>query len=154
MPSTVTSTAPAYLDALFTALALRAGLTGIQVQQTYPGDTLRAAAIYAGKITLNNSLPVRAGQRVKRQEDYTCEIIVDVCDGGNDWTKARNTAFGLAGEIDDQVAGNPIELAQPSNASLIIAHCSVNEASPYYDETRRGWAWLLKLEIAVTARLN
>jgi len=154
MSATITSTAPAYLDALFTALAARSGLAGVQIGQTYPGKALQPESIYSGKIDTDMAIPVSAGARLVRQEEYTVEVIIDIAGTGNDWTAARNKAYGYLGEIDDQVATTTIEVTPTATAAQIRAKILKHEGDPYMDETRKGYAWLLKVTIAVTARLK
>lgn len=145
----LTTSAPAYKQALLTALQARADLQSVQVVSTYPGDTLRAQAIYFGKTLCEMGTPVMAGPRLRRQEDYRVEIHIDVCDGSNDLFTAEGDAFPLLSAIDDQIA---------QDASLggvvKVSHLAKWESKPYFDETRRGWAVLITAEIAVMQRLN
>jgi hypothetical protein len=152
--ATKTSTAPDYLDALFTALAARPGLAGVQVQQTWPGQATRAEAIYSGEIDTDMEIPVSAGARLVRQEDYTVEVIIDCTCAGNSWIPARNAAFAYLGEVDDQVASTTIEVTPTSTAAQIKAKVIKHKGTPYQDPNREGWGWMLKVSIAVTARLK
>jgi len=169
MPSpTATTTALAFEAALLAALQADANLTGAsppwQITDVYPGNTQTAYAIYFGKITNANGLPVMASTaRIKRSEDYVLDVIIDVSDGMADTQTAKQLALGALGELDNILAtfpSGPTGILTVTNAGganttgAWKAYVSGWELRPYLDETRQGWAVLLTARVSVSARLG
>ncbi len=151
----VTTTAPAFKTTLLAALQARPNLAGIQVVSTFPGDTLRPVAVYFGHTTATVVPPVMAGSRIKRQETYLVEVYIDVCDGSNDVFKAEAAAYGIMGELDECLAADATQGNAGGSAQQIIDSWIASwESRPYVDDTRQGWAALLKVEVQVRARLR
>jgi hypothetical protein len=169
MPSpTATTTAVAFEAALLAALQADTNLTGAtppwQITDVYPGNTLTSYAIYFGKITAADSLPVLASTaRIKRQEEYVLEVHIDVSAGMADTVTAKQAALGALGEIDNILAtfpSGPTGILTVTNAGgsnttgAWKAFVSGWELRPYMDDTRQGWAVLLSAKISVSARLG
>jgi hypothetical protein len=149
MSTVATSTAPAFKAALLATLQADPDLAGVQVQATYPGDTLRAQAMYYGHTIADVTTPVMAGSRIRREERYRVEVLIDVCDGSNDVSKAEGIAHGILGELDDNLAQNAVQ-GQPVIDAFLLSW----DSRPYVDDTRQGWAVLITAEIQVRARLR
>lgn len=149
-----TSSAAAFKLALLTALQADANLADVQVESTYPGDTLRAIAMYYGKTSADVTTPVSAGPaRVKRQEDYTVEILIDVATGMADVPSAEDAALGILGELDNVLATTPTMGILGGGMQVWLSYVSKWEIRPYMDDTRQGWAVLLTANVIVKARL-
>lgn len=168
MTISATSTAVAFKAALLAALNADTNLTAAtppwQIASVYPGAALQAQAIYFGKTTAVNGLPVLASTaRIKRQEEYVCEIHVDVSSGMADTTTAENLALEALGEIDNILAtfpSGPTGILTVTNAGganttgAWKAYVSGWEIRPFLDDARQGWAVLLSAHISVSARLG
>ncbi len=150
-----TSTAPEFKATLMTSLKARHALDGVQVQPTYPGGTLRPQALYYGHTRATVDTPIIAGPRMRRGELYEIEVMIDVCDGSNDVSKAETLAFSIMGELDDALATDPTQgNAGGSSQNVIVGHILDWESRPYMDESRQGWAVLLRVNVQVKARLR
>lgn len=166
MTLSTTSTAPAFKAALLAALNADADLTGAappwQIASVYPGATLQNQAIYFGKTTATNALPVIASAaRVKRGEEYIVEVHIDVSSGMADTTTAENAALGALGEIDNLLATNPsagvigaTNAGGANTTGVWKAYVASWELRPFLDDARQGWAVLLTAHISVSARLG
>jgi hypothetical protein len=166
MALSTTSTAPAFKAALFAALNADTDLTGAtppwQISFVYPGATLQNQAIYFGKTTATNGLPViSSAARVKRNEEYLVEVHIDVSSGMADTLTAEQSAMGALGEIDNllsnTVSSGIIATTNAGGANttgVYKAFVQTWELRPFLDDARLGWAVLLSAHIAVTARLG
>ena len=157
MPTPVaTTTALAWKAALLAAMQADANLTGWQITSVYPGNTLRSQAIYFGKTQAGVTLPVMiSAARVRRQEEYTVELIIDVATGLADTTQAEAAALGVLGEIDNMIAANQsLGVTGPQNTTGVwSAYVQSWETRPFMDDQRQGWAVLCIARIQVKARL-
>src|SRR5580704_2093318 len=158
MPSPVaTTTAIAWKAALLANMQSDTNLAGWQITSVYPGSTLRAQAVYYGKTQADQTLPVMTSTaRVKRQEEYTVELIIDVATGLADTTQAEAAALGVLGEIDNLLASNMTQgVTGPMNTTGVWkAYIRSWETRPFMDDQRQGWAVLCIAKIAVSARLQ
>ena len=102
-----TSTIPAVLDELKTALELRAGLVGVTVFSAHMGDEVTRApeAIVLGlDVPFEQNFASLGAQ--SRDEEYTIEGVVLTTQpgAGEDAAKAaRDRAFYIVAEIEDQL---------------------------------------------------
>lgn len=166
MALSTTSTAPAFKTALYNAMLADTDLTGAsppwQIATVYPGQTLQSQAIYFGKTTAQNTLPVIASAaKIKRQENYVVELHIDVSSGMADTFTAEQSALGALGEVDLLLAVNPsagvIGTANSGGSNttgIWKAYVQTWECRPFLDDARQGWAVLLTAHIDVTARLG
>lgn len=154
MSATATSTAPAFKAALMASLVSDPNLLTYQITATYPGATLQPTAAYFGKTVGHVTIPVSAGpSRIRRQEEYTVDLHIDVSRGTTDVTEPEGVAFAIMGELDNLLAGNPIQ--GQSGGQTFVWKSLVTDwtSTPYVDDARAGWAVLLTVTITVTARL-
>ena len=166
MVLSTTSTAPAFKAALFAALQADTDLTGAvppwQIATVYPGNTLQSQAIYFGKTTAANALPIIASAaRVKRQEEYIVELHIDVSSGMADTLTAEQSALGALGEIDNLLSNTQsagiiatTNAAASNTTGVWKAYVQTWELRPFLDDARQGWAVILTCHIAVSARLG
>ena len=168
MSLSTTSTAPAFEAALLAALLADTNLTTAtppwQITDVYPGTALQAQAIYFGKTTATNGLPVLASTaKIKREEDYVMELHIDVSAGMADTSSAKQLALGALGEIDTILAtfpSGPTGILTVTNAGganttgAWKAYVAGWDLRPFMDDYRQGWAVLLSARIAVSARLG
>lgn len=106
-------TAPAFLDALTTQIAARAGIIAltptVRVLAYYPGpDEPLTDAILLGFTVTDSNEPAALGNQ-SHQEDVTidCEIrVVRPGAGSSPASAARDRAALILGEIHDEVATN------------------------------------------------
>lgn len=154
MTATATSTAPAFKAALMASLVNDANLSAYQVTSTYPGSTLQPTAVYFGKTKGVVTIPVMAGAaRIKRQEEYTVDLHIDVTRGTTDVTEPENVAFAIMGELDGILATNPMQGQSGGQTFVWRSLVSDWSSTPYVDDAREGWAVLLTVTISVGARL-
>lgn len=99
------STVPTVKDQLITVLRARAGLTGVQVERQWPGDTIKPEAIWLGKVDGAHVIATIKAGRKARDEEYRLEAIVSVVKNGVEAAEER--AFVLLGEIESELADNP-----------------------------------------------
>ena len=166
MALSTTSTAPAFKAALYAAMLADTDLAGAtppwQIATVYPGNTLQNQAIYFGKTTAQNGLPIIASAaRVKRNEEYIVELHIDVSSGMADTFTAEQSALGALGEVDNLLATNPsvgvIGTANAGGANttgIYKAYVQTWDLRPFLDDNRQGWAVLLSAHISVSARLG
>ncbi len=166
MALSTTSTAPAFKAALLAALNADTDLTGAtppwQIASVYPGSTLQNQAIYFGKTTAANTLPVIASTaRIKREELYVVELHIDVASGMADTLTAEQSALGALGEVDNLLATAPSAgVIGATNAGgthttgVWKAYVQGWECRPFLDDGRLGWAVLVTAHISVSARLG
>lgn len=99
------STVPVVKDALVTTLDARVGLDGVQVAREWPGDAIKAEAIWLGKVDGTHQIATMRAGRKDRAEEYRLEVIVSVVKNGVEAAEER--AFVLLGEIESALADDP-----------------------------------------------
>lgn len=100
-------TYPAVIDALKTALGLRAGLTGVQIFTAPAGETATSREVIEFEGMVTDELPATMGGT--REETYTLTggLLVTRAGSGDTVAKAaRDRAFTILGEIESYINDN------------------------------------------------
>lgn len=145
-----TSTWPTVKARLVALLENALPLAGVQVTYSHPGDAIEPESVYLGDMRGSSVVPVSRAGRAKRQEDYTIDVVVNVATDGTTAEAADQRAAVLAGAVEDVVAAD-LTLGLPD---IFLAQLVEQVALPGFDDSRRGWATLMRLTIAVSARLS
>ena len=150
--ATVHTTIPAVKLALFNKLTADANIQslGVQVAYSHPGEALTNQAVYLGNAQFDVHIPVFAGAaRLRRQEEYLLEVFISVAQPTSDAQLADATAWSAYNSLDDILANDPTV-----GGLVIKAWPRHIEGKVGFDESRRGWGALIKVEVAVEARLT
>lgn len=148
-----TSTVPAAIDALLTALnaALPAG---VDAYESWPGHQAAAEMVVLGEVTWDDYeiASLKTG-RQRRQENYRVgvEVFVIGQDGSTpaDPSPARDRAFSLLTDLEDLLADTP-KLGLGTTVQVVQFHAT--EAGPRVFE--KAWAYRVAGQIEVQARLQ
>lgn len=100
------STIPAVRRRLHELLAARPGLKHAQVARGHPGRELSNLLVLVGRADTPEQDAAALGQR-GRDERYSVDVIFDVTDPELDPDEVEDVAFGLLGELEDLLAGDP-----------------------------------------------
>jgi hypothetical protein len=100
------STVTTVKAALLTRLALRAGLSGVDLAYGWSGD-FGPEAIFFGSTRGAHDNPVTTGGRVPRDERYVMNVIVLVSSEGGTPQEAEDRAFALLAEVENELADTP-----------------------------------------------
>lgn len=144
------STVPTVRAQLVALLAARAGLAGVQVAYTHPGEATTFETVFLGD-SRGTSEPatIRAGRKA-RHEHFTIDVWVEVVRDGPDAQTASERSWALAGEVEDMLADDPsLGLSQPFWAVL-----AEEDQSVYVEDSHRGYVSRLRLGIECEARLT
>lgn len=144
------STLPAVETALLASLQAQSALSGIQVTETHPGDTIQTECVYLGDAKATEIIPVSRGARVSRQEDYVLDVWIDCTCAGPDATQAVQRAYLFFGAVEDSLSNDP---TLGHLDGVIKAYVSDWEVRKGFDDNRRAWACQLKISVAVESRL-
>lgn len=146
----VHSTVPTVRAAIVALLAARAGLAGVQVGQSHPGEALEGETVFLGDSRGTSGIATIRAARKARQEAYTVDVWVEVNRDGPTAQTASERAWALVGEIDDMLADDPsLGLTQPFWAVL-----AEHEQSVYFDDSTRGYVSRIRVGINCEARLT
>ena len=98
------STAPAFKDALFDALAARNGLSGGTVSYGVP---LGAPREFIALTDISGSQEFAALGHLAKNETYVLDVYVSVLREGNQQQQCTERCFAIAAEIEDYLRTNP-----------------------------------------------
>lgn len=98
------STAPAFKDALFDALAARGGLSGVTVSYGVP---LGAPREFIALTDISGSQEFAALGQLAKNETYVLDVYVSVLREGNQQQQCTERCFAIAAEIEDYLRTNP-----------------------------------------------
>jgi hypothetical protein len=144
------STVPIVRAALFTALAARPALVGVQVAYSHPGQAVEAEAVYLGAARGSDDVPVVRAGRKKRQESYTLDVFFDVVADGPTGQEASERAWTLFGELEDLLADDP-SLGLPQPFWAVLGEWT---ETLFFDDARQGFGSLLRAGVQIEARLT
>lgn len=103
----------AFKQALKTALAARAGLTGVQVAYEYPSTNITGEDIWLGNAESDNRIPVMRAGTKKVDEDYTLTVFAQVLKTQGEGQEAADLrASALLAEVQQCLAETPQLTAQ------------------------------------------
>jgi len=142
-----TSTAPAFMNALVTALAARTGLSGVRVNYgpALP-DPGRESVNVLG---LEGNQEWAGLGRLSKDEVYTVEVMVLVIREGQQTQPAVERAYDLLAELEDQLRENS-NSPTAGGTVRVAAVNSVNLEVGASDTTRSA---LLTIGVRVEARI-
>lgn len=125
-------------------------LAEVQVSYSFPG-LLARECVYGGRIDGAVALAaMKAGTRVKREEDSVLHLHVRVDTPGEATTQAaEERAVELGGHIEDLIAGNPTLGDQPG---LLVARVAGIELDSAIDD--EGAEAVLSYQIVVKSYLT
>lgn len=103
-PVTYKSTAPAMKAALYTALAARAGLSGVTISY---GAPLQAPREFIALADIDGSQEFAQLGALKKNETYTLTVYCSVLREGNQQQACTERCFELAAELEDELRTNP-----------------------------------------------
>lgn len=142
-----TSTAPAFVDALVTALAARAALVGVRVKYGPPfPDPGRESIAVTG---WNGDQEWASLGRLAKEEVYTVEVMIFVVREGQQTQPAAERAYALLAELEDQLretANSPT-----MGATVRVAAVTNVQAELGVSDTTRSA--LLTIGVRVSARI-
>ena len=92
---------------LITLLRARAGLNGVQITYSPPGDTLENRNITLGETRGTQEITSIKGGRQRRTETYTIDVVVTVATADGSQEDADEDAEVWAGEVESAVAETP-----------------------------------------------
>lgn len=148
------STIPAVKAALKTGLAARTGLTGVLVEWGVPHERWEGTS--GEWLVLGDTrAPQEAAAlgRLRRTENLTIEVYVDVRRQTTDAQSTTERAFVIAGELEDYLRSDPSLSADYGGSGEIVAAQFggvVRELSSSADRQRRA---VLVSEVNVQARI-
>jgi hypothetical protein len=101
--------AQAVKAALLAQIAALPELAGVQVAYSYPGRTVERECVYGGRIEGATALAaMRAGARLKREEDSVLSLHISVDTPGEASTEAAEArTVALGAPIENHIAANP-----------------------------------------------
>ncbi len=92
---------------LIALLRARAGLDGVQITYSPPGDELEDRNISLGETRGTQEISALKGGRQRRKETYTQEVVITVATSEDSQEEADEDAELLAGEVESAVAETP-----------------------------------------------
>ena len=131
------SSAPTARANLVTALAARAGLSGVQVLAAMPTATnMQQDCIYLAKTVWESEEGILSGD-TKRRERYHIELQIHVVRAGDDAVTVDNRAWALFAEVESQLV-NPSP-GDPTLAGALNGWAEIKpvEHTPGWTEGRR-----------------
>lgn len=105
MSPTYKSTAPAFKAAFVTALAARAGLSGVLVSYGAPLPNPPREHVTLGDLSGEQEFAALGAMR--KYETYTLDVYVSVVREGSQQQACTERAFAIAAEIEDELRANP-----------------------------------------------
>jgi hypothetical protein len=138
------STAPAFKDALFDALAARNGLSGVTVSY---GAPLQGPREFIALGDISGSQQFAALGALAKDETYTLDVYVSVLREGNQQQQCTERCFAIAAEIEDYLRTNPTV----NNTVRVAELLSPFQLEEYgSDQARQS---ILSLGISATERI-
>ena len=111
-----TSTVPAFMAALLTALEGRAGLDGVQKSWGVPrGDFQKEMVLL---LDVDGSQTSAARGQHRREEEYDLRVFISVKRTRGEAQLATERAYALAAEIEAEVRANPTMTSTVRNARI------------------------------------
>lgn len=146
--ATITSTVPAFLDALKALLSARAGLTGVTVATAPTGDPIPTESIQFFGLAEDQEWGAIGHKR--RNESYTVQGGIFVIRRGAGEAKAkevRDRAYAILAELEDAIRVDP-------GVSASVRQCELTQAVlDQGGEDNGRWA-ALQISIGVKAELR
>lgn len=138
------STAPAFKAALLTALAARAGLSGVTISY---GAPLSAPREFIALGDISGEQEFAALGALKKNETYTLEVFCSVLREGNQQQACTERCFELAEEIENELRGN-VTMTGTVRVAQLRSPFSLEEFGS--DQARQS---ILSLGIEATERI-
>lgn len=139
-----------FIDALVASLRARANLSGIQVEDQWPGEELQQAKsiwVHEAKATVEVA-GMRTGT-INLNEDYKVGIVCDALVEGGNTKAARDTVTLLVGEVIADICEK--KRYTTVDNKIVSARVSGWEYAPYVGKLGRGVA--ARVELRVTGRI-
>lgn len=142
-----TSTAPAFMNALYTSLAARSGLSGVRVNYgpALPDPGRESVNI----LGLSGEQQWASLGRLAKDEEYTVDLMIVVIREGQQTQPAVERAYDLLAELENQLrenAGSPTGTGTVRVAAVSSVQLEVGAS----DTTRSA---LLTIGVRVEARI-
>lgn len=144
-----TSTVSEVRQAIVDRLSARTALTDVQIAWSWPGRATSNETIFcAPPIDGDSGIPVMRAGRQKRDESYRVDVVCQVVRPGGEVREAFDRAFELMGELEDELADDPL-LGLTS-----ILWAQVGGYDLVEGLTDQGGACRLEVHVDVRARLD
>lgn len=142
-----TSTAPAFMSALVTALSGRSGLSGVRVfyGPAFPDPGRESVAVMG----LSGNQEWASLGRLAKEEIYTVEVMIFVIREGQQTQPAVERVYALLAELEDQLREG-VNSPTMTGTVRVAAVESVNLEVGVSDTTRSA---LLTIGVRVDARI-
>jgi hypothetical protein len=144
MPLTYYSTAPAFKDALYDALAARSGLSGVTVSYGVP---LGAPREFIALTDINGTQQFAALGALRKDETYTLDVYVSVLREGNQQQQCSERCFAIAAEVEDELRTN-VTMSGTVRVAELLSPFQLEEYGS--DQARQS---ILTLGIQATERI-
>jgi hypothetical protein len=142
-----TSTAPAFMDALVTALSARTGLSGVRVfyGPAFPDPGRESVAVMG----LSGNQEWASLGRLAKEEIYTVEVMIFVIREGQQTQPAVERVYALLAELENQLREG-VNSPTMTGTVRVASVESVNLEMGVSDTTRSA---LLTIGVRVQARI-
>lgn len=139
-----TSTIPAFKNALYTRLAARTGLAGVQVVYGWPAGALQREHIILGGV--DGSQEFRAIGAQHRFEEYTLTVYINVLREGVQQQTCDERCLALMAELEAELRSDPTV-----NNTVLTAELGSFTLEPLANDQSREAR--LRVGVSVRARI-
>ena len=142
-----TSTAPAFMNALVTALSARSGLSGVRVfyGPAFPDPGRESVSV----LGLSGDQEWASLGRLAKEETYTVEVMIFVIREGQQTQPAVERVYALLAELEDQLR----ETVTSPTMSTTVRVASVNNVQLEVGVSDTTRSALLTIGVRVQARI-